>query len=422
MPSESRSPSTAESLSAARCSNARDRLTILSTSAAVAPTRTTFLLLPLAFVNFAVGAGAFVVIGMLSPLAQALSMSKVQAAWVMSAYALGYALTSPVLIALTGGLQRRTVILGGIAIFVAASLLSAIAPTPGWLYAARVLAAIGAGMITPVAAAIAVATSTEATRGQALSFVFAGMTIAQVLGVPGGAFIGYTFGPSAAFVIAAILCALVFVWIALAVPRQVQSQPQSLATLGRTILSPRHLVAALLTVTIATSGYLGVTFMGPLAELRLGMGRDGVALMLAAGGVGAFVGNIIAGRLTDRLGASRALLLFLAGQALLLPAFTLVRYGLVLGLALSFCWNFVGWGFTVPQQTRLMALDPKTQGVMLALNAAGIYLGTGLGSAIAGVVYERWGIESTGIVGGLIAGLAIVHLIFSDWLARRTAT
>jgi predicted MFS family arabinose efflux permease len=376
--------------------------------------------MPLAFINFAVGAGAFLVIGMLSPLAQLLSMSKVQAGWVMSAYALGYALTSPLLIALTGALQRRTVILIGIAIFIAASVLSAVAPTPGVLYAARVLAAIGAGMVTPVAAAIAVATSTEGTHGKALSFVFAGMTIAQVVGVPGGAFIGYTFGPHAAFVTAAILCVLGLVWIALAVPRDVRFQPQSLATLGRTILSPRHFVAALLTVTIATSGYLGVTFMGPLAELRLGMGRDGVALMLVAGGIGAFTGNIIAGRLTDRLGASRSLLLFLIGQALLLPAFTLIPYGLALGLTISFCWNLVGWGFTVPQQTRLMEIDAKRQGVMLALNAAGIYLGSGIGAAISGVVYERWGIEATGIVGGLIAVVAIMHLLFSDWLIRRT--
>ena len=376
--------------------------------------------MPLAFINFAVGAGAFLVIGMLSPLAQLLSMSKVQAGWVMSAYALGYALTSPLLIALTGALQRRTVILAGIAVFIAASVLSAAALTPALLYVARVLAAIGAGMITPVAAAIAVATSTEATHGKALSFVFAGMTIAQVVGVPGGAFIGYTFGPPVAFVIAALLCALGFIWVALAVPRDVRFQPQSLAMLGRTILSPRHLVAVLLTVTIATSGYLGVTFMGPLAELRLGMGGNGVALMLVAGGIGAFIGNIIAGRLTDRLGASRSLLLFLIGQALLLPAFTLIPYGVALGLALSFCWNFAGWGFTVPQQTRLMELDPKTQGVMLALNAAGIYLGTGIGSAIAGAVYEHWGIEATGIIGGLIAAVAILHLLFSDWLIEHT--
>src|SRR5437588_13038337 len=101
---------------------------------AAAPALRTSLLLPLAFVNFAVGAGAFLVIGMLSPLAQLLSMSKVQAGWVMSAYALGYALTSPRLIALTGGWRRRTVILAGIGIFIAASILSARAATPGMLY------------------------------------------------------------------------------------------------------------------------------------------------------------------------------------------------------------------------------------------------------------------------------------------------
>src|SRR5947209_2983642 len=109
---------------------------------AAAPAHPTFLLLPLAFANFAVGAGAFLIIGMLSPLAQSLSMSKVQAGWVMSAYALGYAVSSPVLIALTGRLRRRTVILTGMALFVAASLLSAAASTPTLLYVARVLAAI----------------------------------------------------------------------------------------------------------------------------------------------------------------------------------------------------------------------------------------------------------------------------------------
>jgi MFS transporter, DHA1 family, inner membrane transport protein len=376
-------------------------------------------LVPLAFVNFTIGAGAFLVIGMLGPLSQSLAMTKAQAGWIMSAYALGYAFSSPILIALTGKLRRRTVILAGLGVFIAASLLSALATTPTLLYAARISAAVGAGLVTPVAAAIAVAISSPQTRGKALSFVFMGMTIAQVLGVPGGAWIGYTFGVSAAFVAAAILSALVFVWIALSVPSDVAFQPQSLTTLGRTLLSPRHLVAVLLTVTIATSGYLGITFMGPLAEYRLGMGRDGVALMLAAGGIGAFAGNILSGRLTDRLGPSRALALFVAGQMLVLPALTLIPYGLALGLTISFLWNMVGWGFTVPQQSRLMLIDVETQGVMLALNAAGIYLGSGIGAAIAGAVYEGWGLEATGVVGGLIAALALVHLAFSDWLVRR---
>ena len=377
------------------------------------------ILLPLAFVNFTIGAGAFLVIALLAPISQSLAMTKAQAGWVMGAYALAYAISSPVVIAMTGAWRRRTVILTGLGLFVAASVASAFATSAPALYAARIIVAIGAGMTTPVAAAIAVATSRPETRGAALSFVFVGMTMAQVLGVPAAAFIGYTFGVSAAFLLAAALGALMAVWIAFEIPADVQFQPQSLATLGRTLLSPRHLVAVLLTVTIATSGYLGITFMGPLAEYRLNMGRDGVALILGAGGFGAVVGNLLSGKLVDRLGPSGALLLFMIGQAIVLPALTLIPFNLPLGMFLSFLWNLVGWGFTVPQQARLMAIDPQTQGVMLALNAAGIYLGSGIGSALAGAVYQGWGIEATGVVGSAIAALAIAHLFVSDWLIRR---
>ena len=379
------------------------------------------ILLPLAFVNFTIGAGAFLVLGLLAPITESLSLTKAQAGWVMGAYALAYAISSPIVIAMTGAWARRSVILTGLGLFVAGSLVSAIAASAATLYAARIVVAVGAGMTTPVAAAIAVAISRPETRGAALSFVFVGMTMAQVLGVPAAAFIGYTFGVPTAFVLAASLGALMMVWIALAVPRDVQFQPQSLATLGRTLLSPPHLVAVLLTVTIATSGYLGITFMGPLAEYRLNMGRDGVALILGAGGFGAVVGNLLSGKLVDRLGPSGALLFFIAGQALVLPALTLIPFNLPVGMFLSFVWNLVGWGFTVPQQARLMAIDPQTQGVMLALNAAGIYLGSGIGSAMAGAVYQGWGLEATGVVGGAIAALAILHLFLSDWLIRRKA-
>ncbi|MEI2735095.1 MAG: MFS transporter [Rhodoblastus sp.] len=89
------------------------------------------ILLPLAFVNFTIGAGAFLVIALLAPLSQALSMSKAQAGWVMGAYALAYAVFSPVFIALTGAWRRRAVILAGLGLFIAASLASAFATSPG---------------------------------------------------------------------------------------------------------------------------------------------------------------------------------------------------------------------------------------------------------------------------------------------------
>lgn len=379
-------------------------------------------LLPLAFTNFTIGAGAFFVIGLIGPLTETLALTKVQAGWIMGAYSLGYALSSPILVSLTGARPRRAVILTGVGVFVVASILSAFAWDIASLYAARTLAAMGAGIVTPVAAGVAAASSAPERRGAALSVVFGGITLAQVVGVPGGAFIGFTFGIRAAFLLAAALCVLAAAWVTWSTPRNVPFAPQSLGTLGRTLMSPPHLVSVTLTVTIAASGYLGYTFLGPLTEMRLGMGRNGVALILLAAGIGAFGGSLVGGYLVDRLGATKTLTLSLIGQVIACPLLTVVPFGLAGGLALAFFWSLVGWAFTVPQQSRLIALDPSAQGVMLALNAAGIYLGSGIGAGLAGVIADRFGLEATGIAGGILALGAIAHLAISERLSIAYAT
>ncbi len=384
------------------------------------PTTSFARLIPLAFLNFSVGAGAFFIIGIVGPLSTDLALTKVQAGWIMSAYAVGYALSSPVLVSLSGDRPRRDVMLTGMALFIAATVASAFATGAASLYATRVVAAIGAGLTTPVVAAIAAGSVTPDRRGSALSIVFAGMTLSQVIGVPAGAWIGFTFGTRAAFLAAAALCVVAALGVLVTTPREVAFAPQSLRILGRTLSRPRDLVAVLLTVTIAASGYVVMTFMGPLAEMRFGMGRDGVALFLFATGVGAFFGNIVGGLLVDRLGATRTLAVALIGQAVFAPLLTLVPFGLPLGLTLAFVWSAFGWGFTVPQQARLIGLDPAASGVMLALNAAGIYLGSGIGAGIAGVVNQNFGLEATGAVSGLIGVLALAHLGFSVWLVKRS--
>ena len=388
----------------------------MSSPASVPLTR----LIPLAFVNFSVGAGAFFIIGMIGPLSAALSLTKVQAGWIMSAYSLGYAFTSPFLVSLSGDRPRRDVILTGLVLFIVATIASGFAWDVTSLYAARILAAVGAGLVTPVVAAVAAGSTTPERRGTALSMVFAGMTLSQVIGVPGGAFIGFTFGPRVAFLAAAALCAVAALWVFASTPRNVPFAPQSLRTLGRTLARPRDLVAVLLTVSITTAGYIGMVFLGPLAEMRFGMGREGVTLLLLATGAGAFAGNMLGGLLVDRLGATRTLVFAIVGQIITAPLLTSIPFTLPLGMTVAFFWSMVGWGWTVPQQARLIALDPKAQGVMLALNAAGIYLGSGLGAGIAGVVNEYFGLEATGLVSGALSVFALLHLALSEWLARRT--
>ena len=376
-------------------------------------------LAPLAFANFVVGVGAFVVVGVLAPITRDLDLSKAESGWAMGAYALSYAVSSPLLNAATGRIDRRVVVAGGLAVFVLACLAMALAVNAPMLFGARVLAALGAGVVTPVAAGIAAASAAPEARGKALSFVYAGMTAAQALGIPVGAWLGYAYGWRSVFWTAAGLSALALVWVLARVPRAIAFQASSLGQLGRVLTSPRHMIAASFTATFLGAAYTVYTFLGPLAEMRLNMGRDGVALILAAYGFGAVTGNVIGGRMTDRLGPDRSLAVLAATQIVLTPLVTLLPFNLAGGMALAFCWSLFGWSFMTAQQTRLIMVDPAAQGVMLALNAAAIYIGSAIGSTLGGYVYERISLEATGVAAAALCALALGQLMLSIAQVKR---
>ena len=145
------------------------------------------LLIPaLSACNFIIGIGAFVIIGMLEPLGADLDRSPAQAGQLMTIYAVAYAILSPVLVALTGNVGRRRVMAGGFALFALAAVVSALAPNFMVLGGARVIAAAGAGIFTPLAAAVAAGLYPPEQRARVLAAVFFGLTISQVAGVPAG--------------------------------------------------------------------------------------------------------------------------------------------------------------------------------------------------------------------------------------------
>ena len=368
--------------------------------------------------NFAIGMGAFVVIGVLSPLSVDLGLSKTGAGLIMTIYAVAYAVLSPLLVAATGRLGRRTVLAVGLAIFALASLLAVVAWNGPTLYAARILAAIGGGMFTPVAASVAFSASAPEARGRALARVFLGMTLSQALGIPLGSFVGYTFGWRAAFAIVLVLSVATLVLVLRTVPRRVAFQPNSLRTLVEALADWRSLMSILVTATIISAPYFVYTFITPLLEARMGFGRDGVTLVLLAYGAGAVAGSWAAGIWTDRFGPLGTIYGVLAVQVLLMPVFSFLPVPLPVLLLVTFLWAMFGWSFLVPQQTRLMRQAPQRQAVVLSLNAACIYIGASLGSAVGGVVAENFGLDWLGIAGMLAVLLATVHLFISESLFR----
>ncbi len=369
--------------------------------------------------NFVVGLAAFVVIGLVSPIATTFGASIEEAGQVMTWYAMAYAVGAPIATAMTGAFPRRLVLTGGLVLLGLGAALGALAPSLLLLELSRIVVAVGAGLFTPGAAAVAIASVAPERRARALSVVFAGLTLAQVFGVPLGSWAGYTFGFQTTFWAITALSLLAAGLVYLNVPANLAFQPASLAQLGRTIATPGLILPVLFTTTLMAAIYVVYTYLGPLMEARYGFGRDGVTAYLTLYGIAAVFGNFIGGFSADRFGPSRTLVAICLLQILLLPTVALAPLGPIALGAVVTAWSLCGWSFMTPQQSRLVAIGSDRAPLMLSLNASAIYLGVAIGSAIGGASLMSGGWAAAAIAATLVAVLALAHLILSDRLAAR---
>jgi predicted MFS family arabinose efflux permease len=364
----------------------------------------------LSLANFAVGMGAFVVIGILTPVAADLGITKAQAGSLLTVYAVVYALSSPLLVAVTGGIDRTWALVAGMVLFSAGALAAALSAGLPEVLAARCVMAVGAGIVTPVAASVGVALAGAQARGRALAVVFGGLTLAQALGVPLGAWLGYAYGWRMAFGVVVVLGVLSAAALAARLPRGISVPVATLASLLGVLRSWRQSVAVSFTALFIGALYVFYTFLAPFLESRFQLGRDGVTLVLALFGAGAVVGNSVGGLLTDRIGPQRTLRMLCAAQLVLLPAMTALPLPLPLFAVAVAVWSICSWSFMVPQQARLALLAPERIPVLFALNAAAIYVGGSVGSALGGATLQWAGFVLLGPVGAGLALLALVSL------------
>lgn len=368
------------------------------------------LLILLSIGTLIVGVGAFGVVGVITPMSRDLALTPVGASWVMSAYAVAYAIGSPLTTSLSGRLDRRVVLVAGMALFGLGALMNAFAPSATWLYAGRVVMALGSGIYSPAAAGVAIASVAPERRGKALATVYGGLTIAQVAGVPAASYVGYTAGWPWLFIAVAAAAGLMAAILAMRVPTGIKVAPATLSDLWATMTDIRLAIAILLTVSTMGAAWIPYTFLAPIIEEKTGGGPEIVGLLLVIYGLGSVAGNALGGILTDRIGPNRALAVATVGPIPFMAALTLLPWGPWLGAFLLFGWAGVGWSIAVAQQTRLVTLDPARTQVLLALQAACIYLGAAIGSSLAGYAKTFGGIPAIGIAAVSLSLFGILHL------------
>ena len=185
-------------------------------------------LIVLAVGTFAIGTDAFVIGGVLPAVARSLDVSTSSAGLLVTAFAIAYAVGGPVLAVGTARLPRRALMVSALALFVEANILAAVAPGYPMMLIARVFAALGAAAFVPAASAVASSLAPAEYRGRALGTVVAGMTVAQVVGVPFGAFVGASLGWRYTFIFVAALGAAAALAVRLWLPHVQSPAPARL--------------------------------------------------------------------------------------------------------------------------------------------------------------------------------------------------
>jgi predicted MFS family arabinose efflux permease len=365
----------------------------------------------LALGTFAVGTEGFMIAALLPGIATELSVSLQAAGQLVTAFTLTYAVSSPLLTVLTGGFDRRKLLVVSMAAFAVANMVASVASGYWSLFVARVLIAMAAGLYVPGANALAGALVPPEWRGRALAIVNGGLSLAVALGVPLGALVGAHFGWRSSFVGVAVLAAAAVSGLLFGMPRGIGAG-LAVATLRErlaVVRQPGALPILLVTTLWAVGTYTVYTYISPYLTTVVGLEGPRIGYVLFLWGSAAFLGLILGGVATDKIGGHHVItialpLLAVALTSLSASAWFLPRTNVLLPvLAAAFVWGLAAWSFFPAQQARLIGVSGlKGASVILSLNASFMYLGFSLGAVLGSFTLTNGQVADLGWVGGLL--------------------
>lgn len=351
---------------------------------------------------FTLAVASLSVVGLLGHMSAGLAVSTSAVAYLVTAFALTYAVAAPTLQMMVGDLDRRTLILIGLCTIAAGAVTNALAWTYETALAGRCIMAIGASVVGPMASAAGAALVAAERRGAALGYVFAGFTVATVIGVPLTAYSGDTLGWRATMVLVAALALAVAFAVAITVPGGSRGTKANLRSVARALTGKRTGFALVVTLFQMAGQFVTFAVIAAYMVERFDLPVASVPLILFLFGVGGIVGNLIATRLVDVLGPERLILNSLLVTAAILMMLQFAPGKSVVGVLLMFAWSVTGMLIYAPQQARLVALAPKSGNLLLALNASMLYAGMAAGALLSGLLYELNGAQHLALGSSLL--------------------
>ena len=345
-----------------------------------------------------------------------------QAGWLISLYALGVVIGAPTIAGFVARYPRHRVMLVLALALTVSNALTVVLPTFELVGVSRFLAGLPHGAYFGIGALVAADVMGPGNRAKGVAFILTGLTVANVVGVPLGTFLGQEWGWRAAFAVVALVFALATVFIALFVP----AHPGKPGRTMRAELGVFRIGQVWFTLGVGAIGFGGFfavySYIAPLVTEVAGSPDWVVPIVLVLMGVGMTGGNLVGGHLAD-IDLRRTLLLGLAAMAVVFALLAVLSFWIVSLSLVVVLVGFVSSVLSPTIQTRLMDVAGDNQSIAAAMNHSALNIGNSLGAFLGGIVIAiGWGCTAPAWTGAVlaVAGL-LIALVSYRVEARRVA-
>jgi DHA1 family inner membrane transport protein len=381
-------------------------------------------LLALAVGAFGIGTTEFVVTGLLPQIAGTYGVSVPTAGWLATGYALGVMLGAPVMAVAGARAPRKRMLMIAMVLFTAGNLLSAAAPGFGLMLAGRVVASLAHGTFFGIGAVVAAGLVAPQRRAGAIALMFTGLTVANVVGVPAGTWLGQQVSWRLSFVAIAGVGLLALAGVAALVPAGAGDAAAGAGGGIRSELAafrqPQVLLAMAMTVLGFGGVFTAITYIAPMMTEAAGYAESDVTWLLVLFGVGLVAGNLVGGRYADRA-LMPMLFTSLSALAVALAAFTVTAHDKVGAAVTLTLIGAFGFATVPPLQKRILDHAAQAPTLASAVNIGAFNLGNAIAAWLGGLVLAAGAGETIpNLVGAAMTVSALLLAVLAAVLERRS--
>lgn len=373
-------------------------------------------LIALSFGGLTIGITEFVMMGLLPDIASDMKVSIPVAGYLISAYALGVVIGAPLLVILGRNFAPKKMLLILALMLTVFNALSIIAPSYNFLFASRFLSGLPHGAFFGVGAVVASRLADKGKEAQAIAIMFSGLTLANLIGVPIGTYIGHNFIWRYTFVLIAIVGLLTFLFISLWMPQLEK---------GETVNMKKQLeffkrTEAWLIIGITAIGFGGlfawISYIAPLLTNVSKFAEGDVSYILILAGLGMVVGNFAGGKLADKYSPAPTTLSLLFIMAVDLVLVYFFSYNQYVSLFLTFLTGAISFSVIAPIQMLMIRTAKGAEMIASASLQGSFNIGNALGAFLGGLpLTAGYSYASPNLIG---VGMSVIGMLITVTLIR----